>query len=71
MDKLQPNFSIITVTFNAESFLERTILSVLEQTYPRVEYIVVDGASKDGTLAIIERYDKRISRWISEPDKGL
>lgn len=71
MDKLQPNFSIITVTFNAESFLERTILSVLEQTYPRVEYIVVDGASKDGTQAIIERYDKRISRWISEPDKGL
>ncbi len=71
MDKLQPNFSIITVTFNAESFLERTILSVLEQTYPRVEYIVVDGASKDGTLAIIERYVKRISRWISEPDKGL
>lgn len=71
MDKLQPNFSIITVTFNAESFLERTILSVLEQTYSRVEYIVVDGASKDGTLAIIERYDKRISRWISEPDKGL
>ena len=71
MDKLQPNFSIITVTFNEESFLERTILSVLDQTYPRVEYIVVDGASKDGTLAIIERYDKRISRWISEPDKGL
>lgn len=71
MDKLQPNFSIISVTFNAEFFLERTILSVLGQTYPRVEFIVVDGASKDGTLAIIERYDKRISRWISEPDKGL
>lgn len=71
MDKLQPNFSVITVTFNAEFFLERTILSVLEQTYPQVEYIVVDGASKDGTLAIIERYDKRIRRWISEPDKGL
>jgi len=71
MDKLQPTFSIITVTFNAEFFLERTILSVLEQTYTRIEYIVVDGASKDGTLDIIKRYAKQINQWVSEPDKGL
>lgn len=71
MDKLQPTFSIITVTFNAASCLEGTIQSVLEQTYPHVEYIVVDGASKDATLQIIKQYQDRISRWVSEPDKGL
>ena len=71
MGKLQPTFSIITVTFNAEKFLERTILSVLGQTYPRIEYILVDGASKDGTLAIVENYAPRIDKWVSEPDAGL
>ena len=71
MGKLQPTFSIITVTFNAEKFLERTILSVLAQTYPRIEYILVDGASKDGTLAIVENYAPRIGKWVSEPDAGL
>ena len=71
MGKLQPTFSIITVTFNAEKFLERTILSVLAQTYPRIEYILVDGASKDGTLAIVENYAPRIDKWVSEPDAGL
>lgn len=71
MDNLHPTFSIITVTFNAEAYLEGTIQSVLEQTYSRVEYIIVDGASKDGTLQIIQQYKDRIARWISEPDKGL
>lgn len=71
MGKLQPTFSIITVTFNAEKFLERTIQSVLAQTYPRIEYILVDGASKDGTLAIVENYAPRIDKWVSEPDAGL
>lgn len=71
MDKLRPVFSIITVTFNADSCLEETILSVSEQIYPYVEYIVVDGASKDGTLALIHKYGENIDKWISEPDKGL
>lgn len=68
---LTPKFSVITVTYNAESVLEDTILSVISQTYHHVEYIIVDGASKDGTLSIINRYKDRITKVISEPDKGL
>lgn len=71
MGKLQPTFSIITVTFNAASCLEGTLRSVFGQTYPAIEYILVDGASKDGTLQIIQQYQDKISKWISEPDKGL
>jgi glycosyltransferase involved in cell wall biosynthesis len=63
-------FTIITVTYNAEKTVEDTICSVLSQTYPDVEYIIVDGASDDGTLSIIDKYCGRISRVISEPDKG-
>lgn len=66
-----PKFSIITVTFNAEAVLEETIQSVITQTYRHVEYIIVDGASTDGTLSIVERYKDRIARIVSEPDKGL
>ena len=66
-----PKFSIITVTYNAEKVLEDTILSVISQTYHHVEYIIVDGASKDGTLSIIDRYRSRITTVVSEPDKGL
>lgn len=68
---LTPKFSVITVTYNAESVLEDTILSVISQTYHHVEYIIVDGASKDSTLSIINRYKDRITKVISEPDKGL
>jgi glycosyltransferase involved in cell wall biosynthesis len=63
--------SIITVTYNAEQFLERTIRSIIGQTYPHIEYLIIDGASTDGTLAIIQQYEKHISVWISEPDRGL
>lgn len=66
-----PKFSVITVTYNAEKVLEDTIQSVISQTYHHVEYIIVDGASTDGTMAIVDRYRDRISRVISEPDKGL
>lgn len=66
-----PKFSIITVTYNAEKVLEDTIQSVISQTYHHVEYIIVDGASKDGTLSIIDRYRSRITTVVSEPDKGL
>lgn len=68
---VKPTFSIITVTYNAERVLEDTIQSVIAQTYHHIEYIIIDGASTDGTLSIIERYRPHISRLISEPDKGL
>ena len=67
----QPTFSIITITYNAERWLERTILSVLSQSYPDIEYILIDGASKDKTLSIIDRYKDHIAKVTSEPDKGL
>ena len=67
-------FSLITVTYNSESTLRDTFESVLLQTYSDIEYIVVDGVSKDETLSLIKEYAPRFHRrmkWISEPDKGL
>lgn len=66
-----PLFSVITVTYNAAKVVEVTLRSVLSQTYPHVEYIIVDGASTDGTPAILEKYRSRLQRIISEPDRGL
>jgi glycosyltransferase involved in cell wall biosynthesis len=63
--------SIITVCFNSEKTIEKTIQSVIAQTYPNIEYIIIDGASKDNTLDIIKKYESQIYRWISEPDSGL
>lgn len=64
-------FSIITICYNAAATIERTIRSVVSQTYQDVEYIIVDGASKDDTLTIINRYKDNISKVLSERDKGL
>lgn len=64
-----PKFSIITVTYNAGKTLEDTIQSVISQTYHHVEFLIIDGASKDHTLSIIEKYKNHITRVISEPDK--
>ena len=66
-----PKISIITVCFNAEEYLERTIQSIVAQTYQNIEYVIVDGQSKDGTLAIVKKYETHVDQWISEPDKGL
>ena len=70
-NRLTPTFSVITITYNAAATLEDTIQSVITQTYHHIEYIVVDGASKDSTLQIAEKYRTNISKLISEPDKGL
>lgn len=63
--------SIITVTYNAATSIERTIKSVLEQTYCNIEHIIIDGNSSDGTLSIIQKYDNKKMHWISEADEGL
>lgn len=63
--------TVITVCYNAAASIESTILSVLNQTYPNIEYIVIDGGSNDGTVEIIKKYSDRITYWISEPDNGI
>ncbi|EKD55809.1 MAG: Glycosyltransferase family 2 protein [uncultured bacterium] len=64
-------FTIITITYNSAKYLEQTIESVLNQTFKGIEYIIVDGGSDDGTLDIIKKYGSRVTRWISEKDKGI
>jgi glycosyltransferase involved in cell wall biosynthesis len=63
--------TIVTVCYNSAATLEKTILSVAEQTYQNIEYIIVDGNSKDETLSIIKKHKDKITKWISEPDNGL
>ncbi|MCX7986497.1 MAG: glycosyltransferase [Bacteroidales bacterium] len=66
-----PRVSIITVVFNGEKFIERTIQSVINQTYPAIEYIIIDGGSTDSTVSLIKKYETHLAYWVSEPDNGL
>ncbi len=66
-----PIISVITVVYNGADVLEKTIQSVVNQTYTNIEYLVIDGKSKDKTVTIIQQYETKISKWISEKDKGL
>jgi glycosyltransferase involved in cell wall biosynthesis len=67
----QPLVTVITVCYNAREMLLRTMNSVWAQTYKHVEYVIVDGASTDGTLELLEEYGGRIDHWVSESDKGI
>ena len=63
--------SIVTTNFNGATYLEKAMQSVLEQAYPDLEYIVIDGGSTDGSQRIIERYERQLTYWESEPDRGF
>ena len=67
----QPVVSVITIVYNNVADVEKTIRSVVEQSYPDIEYIIIDGGSTDGTVDIIKKYDDKISFWESAPDKGI
>lgn len=71
MVNFNPTLSVITVVYNNVKDIERTMLSVLNQTYPNIEYIVIDGKSTDGTLQIINQYKTHIAKLISEKDEGI
>lgn len=66
-----PKISIITVVYNGARTIEETVQSVLSQDYPNVEYIIIDGASKDDTMMIVNKYRSKLSLVVSEPDKGI
>lgn len=66
-----PQISVVTVSYNTRNCIEKTILSVINQTYPHIEYLIIDGGSTDGTQEIVQRYDNHIAYFVSERDRGL
>ena len=66
-----PVISVVTICYNSVNTLEETIKSVVEQKYPYIDYVIIDGGSTDGTLDIIEQYKEHLGYFCSEPDKGI
>lgn len=66
-----PKITIVTPVYNQVRYLEKTIRSILNQGYPNLEYIIIDGGSTDGTVDIIKKYQSQLAYWVSEPDKGM
>ena len=69
--KATPQITVVTVVFNAELLIEKTIESVINQTYSNIQYIIIDGCSTDGTVDVIKKYESMIDYWVSEPDSGI
>ena len=67
----QPKLTVVTIVYNNVRDIERTVLSVLNQTYSNIEYLVIDGASTDGTLELLKKYEGRLTKLISESDEGI
>lgn len=71
MENFYPKVTVVTVVINAQDVIEKTINSVINQDYPNLEYVVIDGESQDDTKSIIEKYREKIHKYISEPDNGI